>query len=288
MNPQHQEYDTNIVSTETKEEEVAPSEILPLELEDGLKSEEVGAAGAGVAAGAPPAKARQGGVCARHKGKFICLGVTLSLLVAAAVAIPLLFPKDPTATLLEQSNLQLSGLGTGNVMVDLRMNVQNPNRYPIAFQNLQLDIFDFNGVHIGEVTRNERFRVAGKSAAVMKATATLQPSFFEILAMGLDCLQNDNLTKLKVKGTADARFGGRTIKQEVGPFDQLTQCIATNINGQTTPPPPGVAPAGIGNGQIIDGIGQAISNGINNILGGGGGVAAVPAPGAAAGAVMNP
>lgn len=55
----------------------------------------------------------------------------------------------------------------------------------------------------------------GRSSELMTATAFMQPSFFEILAMGINCLQNDNLTKLKVRGTAEARFAGRTIQQEV-------------------------------------------------------------------------
>ena len=81
-----------------------------------------------------------------------------------------------------------------------------------------VDVYDFNGAHIGEVTRQERFRVPGRSSALMNATALMQPSFFEILAMGLNCLQNDNFTKLKVKGTAEARFAGKTMKQEVRVF----------------------------------------------------------------------
>ena len=55
----------------------------------------------------------------------------------------------------------------------------------------------------------------GRSSGLMSATAFMQPSFFEILAMGFNCIQNDNLTRLKVRGTAEARFAGRTIQQEV-------------------------------------------------------------------------
>ena len=76
------------------------------------------------AVAATPDKAPQQGVCARHKGKFICLGITLALLVATAIAVPLLLPKDPTATLLEQSNLRLDGQGVGSVAIDLRMKVR--------------------------------------------------------------------------------------------------------------------------------------------------------------------
>jgi hypothetical protein len=86
----------------------------------------------------------------------------------------------------------------------------------------------------------------------MNATATMQPSFFEILSMGVNCLQNDNLTKLKLQGTVQARFAGRTFRTQVGPMEQLTQCVATNIAGGSSPPPPGVTPAAVGNGQVGD------------------------------------
>lgn len=69
------------------------------------------------------------------------------------------------------------------------------NKKTVAFQNLNLDIYDMNGAHIGEVNRKERMRVNARSSAIMQAKATLQPSIIEIFAMGLDCIQNDNLTK---------------------------------------------------------------------------------------------
>jgi len=125
MNPQFEGHGYNsnptnnpdrIYSTETKEEH---ADIVPLEIEDGRKAQTTGAAVA-----ATPDKAPQQGVCARHKGKFICLGITLALLVATAIAVPLLLPKDPTATLLEQSNLRLDGRGVGSVAIDLRMKVR--------------------------------------------------------------------------------------------------------------------------------------------------------------------
>jgi hypothetical protein len=147
----------------------------------------------------------------------------LALLVATAIAVPLLLPKHPTATLLEQSNLRLDGLGTGSVLIDLRMKVDNPNRYAIAFQNLRLgtfwvwrerrgggrdwrkypacllftnlpslppplfhvDEYDFNGAHIGEVTRQECLRAPGRSSGLMNATAFMQPSFLLTLPPSL-------------------------------------------------------------------------------------------------------
>lgn len=63
-----------------------------------------------------------------HWGKFLCLGVTLCVIAAAAIAIPLLWFKEPTAILLNQSNLQLDG--GGSVTVDLSLSIKNPNRYP--------------------------------------------------------------------------------------------------------------------------------------------------------------
>ncbi|TFJ82156.1 hypothetical protein NSK_006485 [Nannochloropsis salina CCMP1776] len=247
----------HIYSTETKEEENGGRDILPLEMEDGRKTES-----------APPAEVKKRGFCARHKGKLIFLGIVALILIALAIAIPLLMPKDPTATLLEQSNLRLDGLGAGSATIDLSMKVQNPNPYAIAFEDLRLDVYDFSGAHIGELTRPERFRVQGRSTNIMNATATMQPSFFEILSMGVNCLQNDNLTKLKLQGTVQARFAGRTFRTQVGPMEQLTQCVATNIAGGSSPPPPGVTPAAVGNGQIINSIGEAISQGIQRIRGG--------------------
>lgn len=112
-------------------------DIIPLEIEDGRGAPTTSATDATIV-GTVSHKASQGGFCARHKGKLICLGITFALLLAVAIAVPLLIPKDPTATLLEQSNLRLDGLGTGSVAVDLRFKVDNPNRYAISFQNLKL------------------------------------------------------------------------------------------------------------------------------------------------------
>lgn len=117
----------HIYSTETKEEENGGRDILPLEMEDGRKAES-----------APPAEVKKRGFCARHKGKLIFLGIVALILIALAIAIPLLMPKDPTATLLEQSNLRLDGLGAGSATIDLTMKVQNPNPYAIAFEDLRL------------------------------------------------------------------------------------------------------------------------------------------------------
>ena len=86
----------------------------------------------------------------RHWGKFLCAGITLAILAAAAIATPLLWYKEPTAELLSQSNLRIDG--TGSLGVDLKLKITNPNRYPVAFQNLMLDIFDMNGVHIGQAS----------------------------------------------------------------------------------------------------------------------------------------
>lgn len=36
--------------------------------------------------------------------------------------------------------------------MDLKLKINNPNRYPVAFQNLMLDIYDMNGVHIGQAS----------------------------------------------------------------------------------------------------------------------------------------
>lgn len=160
-NNNSQDHD-RIYSTETKEEH---ADIVPLEIEEGHKP---------VVAAAGPDRAPQQGTCARHKGKFICLGITLALLVATAIAVPLLLPKDPTATLLEQSNLRLDGLGTGSVVIDLRMKVDNPNRYAIAFQNLKLGTFWFDGVEGG---REGRKGVGGEEGV---GGASLQACFSPI------------------------------------------------------------------------------------------------------------
>lgn len=84
--------------------------------------------------------------------------------------------------------------------------------------------------------------------------------------------------RIRIKGSSDGLLFGKKIKQVVGPFEQEIPCIATNVG-----PGGGVNPLlgggnnnrpGIGNGQIINEIGNAINQGINNILGGGGGAAA--------------
>lgn len=198
--------------------------------------------------------------------------------------------KEPTAELLSQSNLRIDG--SGSLGVDIKLKINNPNRYPVAFENLALDIYDMNGVHVGQVTRKERQRVPARGSAVTTAKATIQASIIELFAMGIDCIANDNHTKLRIKGTADGRLSGKHIKQVVGPFEEMTQCVTLNVNGPRTGGAGGAGAAGgaggaggqqpgIGNGQII----QEIGNAINSILGGGrpaGGAAAPPAPAAAA------
>lgn len=36
--------------------------------------------------------------------------------------------------------------------MDLKLKITNPNRYPVAFQNLRLDILNLNGVNIGQAS----------------------------------------------------------------------------------------------------------------------------------------
>ena len=184
------------------------------------------------------------------------------------IVVPLFMYTEPRAELLSQSNLRINGLGTlvskskSNRMrlvdrrwprvfigvsltsatplhsnsfqgVDLQLKLHNPNRYPVAFQNLELEMYDYQGVHVGQVraagrydrhhciphadhciphglppnhlslcqslgrqvNRKERMRVPARSSAVMSAKAELQASLIELLAMGVDCIANDNYTK---------------------------------------------------------------------------------------------
>lgn len=46
-----------------------------------------------------------------------------------------------------------------------------------------------------QVTRKERQRVPARGSAVTTAKATIQASILELFQMGLDCLENDNMTK---------------------------------------------------------------------------------------------
>lgn len=64
----------------------------------------------------------------RHKGKFLCLGITLAILAAIAIAVPLLWYTEPTAELLSQSALRINGLGS--MQAELQLEVKNTNRYP--------------------------------------------------------------------------------------------------------------------------------------------------------------
>lgn len=125
-----------------------------------------------------------------------------------------------------------------------------------------------------------------RGSAVTTAKATIQASIIELFAMGIDCLANDNHTKLTIRGTADGRLSGRQVKQVVGPFVEMTQCVTLNVGrtggaggGADAAGGAGGQQPGIGNGQII----QEIGNAIQDIFGGG-----RPRPAGGAGAGTPP
>lgn len=66
----------------------------------------------------------------RHRGKFICLGVTLTLGAIAGIAAAILWPKMPVFTLLNETVLTVDPLatGTGN-SAKLVVQIQNPNKF---------------------------------------------------------------------------------------------------------------------------------------------------------------
>lgn len=66
----------------------------------------------------------------RHRGKFICLGVTLTLLGAAGIAAAILWPKMPVFTLYSESVLSIDLLGTNTAK--LMVQIENPNRFASA------------------------------------------------------------------------------------------------------------------------------------------------------------
>lgn len=131
-----------------------------------------------------------------------------------------------------------------------------------------------------------------RGSVVTTAKATIQASIIELFAMGIDCLANDNHTKLTIRGTADGRLSGKRVKQVVGPFVEMTQCVTLNVGrtggagagaGGGAAGGAGGQQPGIGNGQII----QEIGNAIQGIFGGGrpqpaGGAGAATPPAAAA------
>ena len=58
----------------------------------------------------------------RHRGKFVCLGITLALLAAGGIVAAVYWPKMPKFTLYSESqiNIDLLGTNTAKLMVQVR------------------------------------------------------------------------------------------------------------------------------------------------------------------------
>ena len=193
--------------------------------------------------------------CQRHRGKFICLGVTLSLALVLGIAAALYYPRMPTFTLFEQSIVEIDGL-TG-AQANLVIKINNPNRYPISFQNMHSDVYSYDGTFIGTVTRPERFVVGPRSSGLMSAKGDFHTNLLEVAKMGINCLANDLQTQIQVKSTVEVRLSKRTKTFKTSTTESIP-CSAQNVNG-----------GGDGETSVVNQLGDAINQRISGAFGGG-------------------
>ena len=109
------------------------------------------------------------------------------------------------------------------------------------------DVYDFDGIKIGTVTRPERFEVDKTSTGLMTTTGVFSASLPQIGLVGLNCLANNLETQVQIKTTADLRlfWGTRRI------FSTATEslpCSVINVGGggggaRGAPAPAAPAPA---------------------------------------------
>lgn len=252
-------------------------EVEPFEIEEGKADPSLAAP----TTTTKPAKTLDAGgkqtTCQRHPRKYICLGVTLSLGLVLGILAAIYYPRMPTFTLFEQSIVEIDGL-TG-AQANLVIKIDNPNRYPISFQNMRSDVYSYDGSFIGTVTRPERFMVGPRSSGLMSAKGDFRTNLLEVAKMGIDCLANDLQTQVQIKSTVDVRLSKKTIAYKTSTTEKIP-CSAQNVNGG----------GGDGDGaSVVNQIGNEINQRINDAFGGGGGGAArkpaagggaAPAPGA--------
>lgn len=66
----------------------------------------------------------------RHRGKFICLGVLLTLGAILGIAAAVLWPRAPAFTVTNESLMSIDLLGTNTAKLFLE--IKNPNRFASA------------------------------------------------------------------------------------------------------------------------------------------------------------
>lgn len=70
----------------------------------------------------------------RHRGKFICLGVLLTLGAILGIAAAVLWPRAPAFTVTNESLMSIDLLGTNTAKLFLE--IKNPNRFASAWDAL--------------------------------------------------------------------------------------------------------------------------------------------------------
>jgi LEA14-like dessication related protein len=152
-----------------------------------------------------------------------CWVILLLVAGACAIAAQFLWFKQPHVTY-DKDKVKVTL--DESFTLDLPITVSNPNRYPLSFSSVHVDMFDFRDDFIGTATHEEPVTVKAHGKTTFDIAGDLKTSYAQILAIRDNCASNAQLTRVRAFVTLKPvilGIKGPTIT--VGNFRYNTKCI---------------------------------------------------------------